>query len=79
MLPFSDDAKEESGSSSESDKDDMENEGIGCVRIVNLGKQKKPSPDQRLWALILTPTRELAVQIKDHLIAALKYTEIKVR
>uniref|UniRef100_A0A1A9V5E6 ATP-dependent RNA helicase n=1 Tax=Glossina austeni TaxID=7395 RepID=A0A1A9V5E6_GLOAU len=31
-----------------------------------------------LYALILTPTRELAVQIKNHLIAAAKYTGIKV-
>ncbi|GAB1600477.1 ATP-dependent RNA helicase DDX24-like [Argonauta hians] len=31
-----------------------------------------------LKALILTPTRELAVQVKDHLVAAAKYTKIKV-
>uniref|UniRef100_A0A1A9WIT4 ATP-dependent RNA helicase n=1 Tax=Glossina brevipalpis TaxID=37001 RepID=A0A1A9WIT4_9MUSC len=31
-----------------------------------------------LYALILTPTRELAVQIKNHLMAAAKYTNIKV-
>lgn len=32
-----------------------------------------------LYALILAPTRELAVQIKHHLTAAAKYTDIKVR
>ncbi|CAD7012803.1 unnamed protein product [Ceratitis capitata] len=31
-----------------------------------------------LYAVILTPTRELAVQVKDHLVAAAKYTGIKV-
>lgn len=31
-----------------------------------------------LYALILTPTRELAVQVKDHLVAAAKYTDIRV-
>ena len=31
-----------------------------------------------LYGLVLTPTRELAVQVRDHLIAAAKYTGIKV-
>lgn len=31
-----------------------------------------------LYALVLTPTRELAVQVKDHLVAIAKYTGIKV-
>ncbi|KAG4074022.1 hypothetical protein HA402_014227 [Bradysia odoriphaga] len=31
-----------------------------------------------LYALVLTPTRELAVQVKDHLVAVAKYTGIKV-
>lgn len=33
---------------------------------------------QPLYALILTPTRELAVQIKDHLVTAAKYTDIQI-
>lgn len=36
-------------------------------------KELKP-----LYALILTPTRELAVQVKDHLVAITKYTDIRV-
>ena len=32
----------------------------------------------KLRGLILTPTRELAVQIKNHLDAAAKYTGIKI-
>lgn len=35
-------------------------------------------PAKPLYALILTPTRELAVQIKNHLTQAAKYTDIKV-
>lgn len=35
-------------------------------------------PTKPLYALILTPTRELAVQIKSHLTQAAKYTDIKV-
>lgn len=34
--------------------------------------------DSPLYALVLTPTRELAVQVKDHLVAAAKYTGIRV-
>lgn len=30
--------------------------------------------NKRLYALILTPTRELAVQVRDHLVAAAKFT-----
>jgi ATP-dependent RNA helicase DDX24/MAK5 len=32
----------------------------------------------RLHALILTPTRELAVQVKNHLVAVTKYCDIRV-
>lgn len=39
------------------------------------GKQPRHSP---LFALVLTPTRELAVQVKNHLVAAAKYTDIRV-
>ena len=36
-------------------------------------------PKRPLRALILTPTRELAIQVKNHLEAAAKYTVIKVK
>lgn len=36
-------------------------------------------PIKPLYALILTPTRELAIQIKNHLTRAAKYTDIKVK
>lgn len=34
--------------------------------------------EQPLYALVLTPTRELCVQVKDHLVQAAKYTGIQV-
>lgn len=40
--------------------------------------EEKPVPCKPLKALIMTPTRELALQIKDHLVSVTKYTPIKV-
>lgn len=45
------------------------------VNNVVLKEADKLKP---LYALILTPTRELAMQIKNHLVAAAKYTGIKI-
>lgn len=42
---------------------------IDNVQLSTNFAKRKP-----LYALILTPTRELAVQIKNHLMAAAKYT-----
>ena len=44
-------------------------------------KEEEPleMPKKPLRGLILTPTRELAIQIKNHLEAAAKFTNIKVR
>ena len=36
-------------------------------------------PSRPLLALILTPTRELAIQINNHITIAAKHTDIKVR
>lgn len=55
---------------------------MGLVRVINNIKFDKPNnetPSKPLYALILTPTRELAIQIKNHLMAAAKYTDIKVK
>lgn len=63
---------------SESDDEEENDVSVGCIRVVNLGRIKPTATRaQRLWALVLTPTRELAVQVKEHLVAALKYTDIK--
>ncbi|CAH2240978.1 jg19732 [Pararge aegeria aegeria] len=63
------------------DEVDANAQSIGCVKVIDdvelpgnvLYKTGKP-----LYALILTPTRELAIQISRHLIAAAKYTGIRV-
>lgn len=34
--------------------------------------------DSRLYGLILTPTRELAMQVKDHIVNLAKFSKIKV-
>lgn len=41
--------------------------------LINSERNDKP-----LFAVVLTPTRELAVQVRDHLIAAAKYTNINI-
>lgn len=67
-------------SMSESDLENTEMDGIGCVRVINLKPDDVEINNRRnkLWALVLTPTRELAIQIKNHLTAALKYIDLKV-
>lgn len=43
------------------------------------GRQENDAGDAKpLYALILTPTRELCVQVRDHLVTAAKYTGIHV-
>ena len=41
-------------------------------------EEDKETTSKPLRALIMTPTRELALQIKDHLVLATKHTSIKV-
>lgn len=74
---------ENDNNSSESDyEEDVESlneNNIGCVRIINNVKMNETQNYIKpLYALILTPTRELAIQIKNHLTKAVKYTDIKV-
>ncbi len=62
----------------------------GCVRVINNVRfdwleesstvhDPAADPSRPLLALILTPTRELAIQINNHITAAAKHTHIKVR
>ncbi|OWR53558.1 ATP-dependent RNA helicase DDX24 like protein, partial [Danaus plexippus plexippus] len=63
------------------DEVDIANGGRGCVKViedVSLPEQVMMKTGKPLYALILTPTRELAIQISRHLIAAAKYTGIKI-
>lgn len=51
--------------------------GIGCVKVVDdieIPGHESVKTGKPLYALIMTPTRELAIQISRHLIAAAKYT-----
>lgn len=65
------------------DDDCSTEEGIGCVKVIdNIEfdelKPVKSTCRKPLYALILTPTRELAIQIKNHLCKAAKYTDIRI-
>ncbi|CAH0717637.1 unnamed protein product, partial [Brenthis ino] len=63
------------------DEVDESSQGIGCVKVIDnidLPGQVMVKTGKPLYALILTPTRELAIQISRHLIAAAKYTGIKI-
>jgi len=62
---------------------------MGCVKVLNdvtfdwlektPSQPKKPQvSDRPLLALVLTPTRELAVQVKDHIEAVARHTDIRV-
>ncbi|XP_022921246.2 ATP-dependent RNA helicase DDX24 [Onthophagus taurus] len=61
----------------ESEVESLDENGFGCVKSINnisiLNDKEKP-----LYALILTPTRELAIQIKNHLVSAAQFTTIRI-
>lgn len=46
---------------------------LGCVKSINNIDVKKNQP-KPLYAIILTPTRELAMQVKAQLTDVAKYT-----
>ncbi|XP_027855890.1 ATP-dependent RNA helicase DDX24 [Xiphophorus couchianus] len=71
-----------------SDEDEQDSEGedqdkqLGCVRVIDNAefdfKENVPEGRNRpLLGLVLTPTRELAVQVKHHIDAVAKYTDIQ--
>ena len=51
---------------------------LDAANKLNVDNPKNPEIQKRLKALVLTPTRELAIQVKDHLVAAAKYTDVHV-
>ena len=61
------------------DVDIIEEEPVAYVNPFLNGSKGKKRKFQvgKLRALILTPTRELAIQVKNHIQAASKYTDIK--
>lgn len=71
---------------SNNEANDFDNE-IGCVKVIDnvefdfLKEDKSNTGTQTekpLRALIVTPTRELAVQVKSHLASVLVHTDIKI-
>jgi len=60
--------------------DNSELVDIGCAQVVSdvSPHNTKGYPESKLYALVLTPTRELAMQVHRHLTSAAKYTGIKV-
>lgn len=70
--------------------DEDDDEKIGCVSVVDdieldfdIVEDKEDKIEDKkqggqLQALILTPTRELAIQVRDHLVVAAKYTNVGV-
>lgn len=70
------------GDSDEDEHSDVEDEQLGCVRVIknaDFDFDEKPAGAQSrpLLGLVLTPTRELAVQVKHHIDAVAKFTDIK--
>ncbi|XP_063369555.1 ATP-dependent RNA helicase DDX24 [Cydia amplana] len=74
--------KDGSGEDTESqDEVDGNEEGMGCVKVIDnieLPGTEMVRTGSPLYALILTPTRELAMQISQHLKAVAKYTGIRI-
>ncbi|XP_011305135.1 ATP-dependent RNA helicase DDX24 [Fopius arisanus] len=67
--------------SEEEHPDRPDEKSVGCVRVIDNIDSNDFIPSlscKPLYALILTPTRELAIQIKNHISRAAKYTDIKV-
>lgn len=85
-----DDTEEEEGEGEDiaeqdqSGEDDGDTERLGCVQVIDDAEfdfdqtseaEKKPTGQaQPLLGLVLTPTRELAVQVKHHIDAVAKFT-----
>ncbi|XP_024080830.1 ATP-dependent RNA helicase DDX24 [Cimex lectularius] len=60
----------------ESDNSESDDEqGDNCVKVKKLSTEKRKS---RLMGLVITPTRELAIQVNDHIKVAAKYTPVQV-
>ena len=58
------------------DKEVIEEGSDKMVDLADLVVQKEKG--EGLKALIITPTRELALQVKDHITAVSKHTDVKV-
>ncbi|OWF40635.1 ATP-dependent RNA helicase DDX24-like [Mizuhopecten yessoensis] len=92
-VDISEDENDEEELGSEEEEELVEGDGFGCVKVIDdadfsdidpslLGQfepVKTPKyPQKPPMALILEPTRELAVQVKNHLLRIIRHTDIKV-
>ncbi|XP_050541922.1 ATP-dependent RNA helicase DDX24 [Daktulosphaira vitifoliae] len=57
---------------------ELDKNGLGCVSVVNLPSNNINVSNKKLWAVILVPTRELAMQVQKHIEDITKFTEINV-
>ena len=65
-----------------SDANNTEDQSCDIKDVSRDSAARKEQGSERvneLVALILAPTRELAIQVHDHLVAVAKYTQIKVQ
>lgn len=58
--------------------EELDENGLGCVAVVNLPSDNFVRTNKKLWAVILVPTRELAMQVKNHIEDVAKYTDINI-
>ncbi|XP_023141649.2 ATP-dependent RNA helicase DDX24 [Amphiprion ocellaris] len=77
-----DQIKEDSDKDGSAREETAEDDLLGCVPQIETAKfnsDEKPAggQNQPLLGLVLTPTRELAVQVKHHIDAVAKFTDIK--
>ncbi|XP_077395214.1 ATP-dependent RNA helicase DDX24 [Festucalex cinctus] len=81
------DDAESAQDASEDDRDGDEDEDgrLGCVQVIEdvefdadtVAREKNVGQARPLLGLVLTPTRELAVQVKHHIDAVARFTDIK--
>lgn len=60
------------------DLEELDENGLGCVAVVNLPSDNFVRTNKKLWAVILVPTRELAMQVKNHIEDIAKYTDVSI-
>ncbi|CAK6957014.1 ATP-dependent RNA helicase DDX24 [Scomber scombrus] len=80
-------SEEDASEGEHSAEEDDEDTRLGCVKVIEnaefdfdtAAEKEKPAggKNQPLLGLVLTPTRELAVQVKHHIDAVAKFTDIK--
>lgn len=58
--------------------EELDENGLGCVAVVNLPPDNFVKSNKKLWAVILVPTRELAMQVKSHIEDVAKFTDINI-